>query len=63
MNTFNVNTKFGKRFYSKPELKTIRIDNQISMVMMSDANPQGDPESAVNVQNSNTIDPYKILRG
>lgn len=63
MNTYDVKTKFEKRFYSKPELNTIKIDNQISMVMMSDSNPEGDPEKAMNLQHPNTDNPYKILRG
>ena len=52
-----------KRTYKKPELKSIRIDNQISMVMMSDTPPSGPGESGINLQQSNSVDPYKISRG
>jgi len=51
-----------KRIYKKPEVKSIRIDNQISMVMMSDVPPSGPGETQSILQN-NTADPYKIARG
>jgi len=51
-----------KRSYKKPELKSIRIDNQISMVMMSDVPPTG-PNESLGVQQTNSVDPYKIARG
>jgi hypothetical protein len=52
-----------KRSYKKPELKSIKIDNQISMVMMSPLPPIGpDGETSVNMQQSSTVDPYKISR-
>ena len=51
-----------KRTYKKPELKSIRIDNQISMVMMSEVPPSG-PGESVNIPQSNSVDPYKISRG
>jgi len=47
-----------KRKYVKPEFKSIKIDNQISMVMMSPT----PPEEHVNMQLSNTVDPYKISK-
>jgi hypothetical protein len=47
-----------KRTYIKPELKTIQIDNQISMVMMS---PAGDPETNNQIKESVT-NPYKISK-
>jgi len=47
----------SKRKYSKPELKSIKIDNQISMAMQT--NP---PVEHVKMQLSNTVDPYKILK-
>ena len=59
----DLNNKSEKKVYSKPELKTIRIDNQISMVMMSDVNPEGDPEKAENIQHLNVKYPFKIARG
>jgi len=48
-----------KRTYKKPELKSIRIDNQISMVMMSEVPPSGPNESLI-IQQKNSVDPYKI---
>ena len=52
-----------KRSYKKPELKSIKIDNQISMVMMSPVPPTGPGnENSVNMQQSSTVDPYKISR-
>jgi hypothetical protein len=62
MNTYTIKNTLGKRLYSKPELKTTKIDNRISMIMMSDSTPVGDPES-MNIQHSNTVDHYKIMRG
>ena len=50
--------KRTKRIYSKPEVKTIQIDNQISMVMMSEP-----PTEGMNMQQSNTPNPYKISLG
>ena len=35
-----------KRAYTKPEVKKVTIDNEISMVMMS-FGPSGDPEASV----------------
>jgi len=51
-----------KRTYKKPEVKSIRIDNQISMVMMSEVPPTGPGESSINLQQSNSVDPYKIAK-
>ncbi len=36
-----------KRAYKKPEVKSVKIDNEISMVMMSAFGPGGDPEASV----------------
>lgn len=58
MKTQIENAQSGKRVYSKPELKTVIIDNQISMVMMSDP-----PIEGVNYNKTMTNDPYKISRG
>jgi hypothetical protein len=49
-----------KRVYSKPAIASIKIDNQISMVMMSTGTP---PVEGFNNQHTNTMDPYKVLRG
>ena len=56
-------TETVKRFYTKPELKTIKIDNQISMVMLSseDPNPIGEPYSSKMPTSNN--DPYKVTKG
>lgn len=35
-----------KREYKKPEVKKVKIDNEISMVMMS-YGPGGDPEASM----------------
>jgi len=51
-----------KRTYKKPEVKSIRIDNQISMVMMSEVPPNG-PNEPQSIYQTNSIDPYKISRG
>jgi len=48
-----------KRTYKKPQVKSIRIDNQISMVMMSDVPPYG-PNESLGMQQNCSIDPYKI---
>jgi len=50
-----------KRTYKKPDLKSIKIDNQISMVMMSDIPPSG-PNESLGLQQSNSVDPYKISK-
>jgi len=59
MNTLIENTNVIKRVYSKPTLNSIKIDNQITMVMMSAIEP---PTEGLNMQHSNTIDPYKISK-
>ena len=53
MNTNITEQTPGKRTYSKQEMKSIKIDNQISMVMLSE--PPEDP--SFNLRNEN---PYKI---
>lgn len=44
-----------KRTYEKPEITSIKIDNQISMVMMTEEPPGDDELSHTEVDN-----PYKI---
>jgi hypothetical protein len=39
-----------KKKYTKPEVKKVTIDNEISMVMMS-FGPGGDPESSMKLLN------------
>ncbi len=36
-----------KKTYTKPQVKKVTIDNEISMVMMSPFGPGGDPEASV----------------
>jgi len=50
-----------KKNYSKPQIKLIKIDNQISIVMMSEAPPTG-PNESFGIQQSNSVDPYKISK-
>ena len=46
----------SKRTYSKPEIEIVKIDNEISLVMMS-ANPTTDPtEGALDLKKN---DPFK----
>ena len=50
-----------KKKYNKPEISIIKIDNEISLVLMS-ANPSNDPfESSLQKDNSN-IDPFKTSK-
>ncbi|MDB4655295.1 hypothetical protein OAE48_00455 [Flavobacteriales bacterium] len=37
----------NKRAYTKPEVKKVTIDNEISMVMMSPFGPGGDPAGSI----------------
>ncbi|OQA94579.1 MAG: hypothetical protein BWY22_02433 [Bacteroidetes bacterium ADurb.Bin217] len=48
-----------KRTYAKPEVTKVVIDNQISMVMMTDPEPPLDP--GYNIQDINS-NPYKISK-
>lgn len=49
----------GKRKYSTPEITEIKIDKEISLVMMS-ANPGGDPDESM-PENFN-LNPFKIFK-
>lgn len=49
-----------KRKYSPPEITAIKIDNEISLVMMS-ANPGDDPPEESMPDNYN-FNPYKIFK-
>jgi hypothetical protein len=51
-----------RKTYSKPVVKSVKIDNQISMVMMSELPPTAPGESLGLNQVSN-VNPYKILKG
>ena len=46
-----------KRKYINPEISCIKIDNEISLVMMS-ANPNNDPDESLNI--NPTENPFKI---
>ena len=46
-----------KRAYSKPQIERIKLDNEISMVMMS---PPGDPPSGSINPDHFSINPFKL---
>jgi len=50
-----------KHKYSKPELKRVKIDNHISMVMMSEVPPTG-PGESLGVKHSTVANPYNIAK-
>ena len=43
--------KQEKKKYSKPSVTKVKIDNEISMVMMSPFGPGGDPSGSFNLLN------------
>jgi len=47
-----------KRKYQRPEISVIKLDNEISLIMMS-ANPNSDPFEAKQSDHFN-INPFKI---
>jgi len=47
-----------KKRYSRPGITKIKIDNEISLVMMS-ANPDGDPQESINPGNF-ILNPFKL---
>jgi hypothetical protein len=49
-----------KRKYSTPEITEVKIDKEISLVMMS-ANPGGDPDESVQPEHFN-LNPFKIFK-
>jgi hypothetical protein len=49
-----------KRKYSAPEINQIKIDKEISLVMMS-ANPGGDPDESLQ-QDHFSLNPFKIFK-
>ena len=53
MKTININQK---RNYTKPQIKSIRIDNKISIVMMS---PPVDPELSIQPEYF-SFNPFKL---
>jgi hypothetical protein len=52
-------TPTEKRKYSAPEINTIKIDKEISLVMMS-SNPGGDPDESLQQDHFN-LNPFKIF--
>jgi hypothetical protein len=50
----------NKRIYSAPEITEIKIDKEISLVMMS-ANPGGDPPEESMPDNFN-LNPFKMFK-
>ena len=54
----NIKTHKGqKRTYLKPKIKRIRLDNEISMAMMSD--PLGNPQESIKPDHFG-FNPFKI---
>ena len=53
----NMETK-GKKKYCSPEISVIKIDNDISLVMMS-SGPQEDPTESIQPEYF-SIDPFKL---
>jgi len=51
----------SKKLYLKPDIKSIKIDNQISMVMMSEIPPPTGPNESL--VNNSSINPFKIVKG
>lgn len=54
----------NKRKYNRPEITEIKLDNEISMVMMSfggGANPDHDPDSSIQPEHF-SLNPFKILK-
>jgi len=47
-----------KRIYSKPKVEATKIDNEISLVMMS-SGPPNDPEY-ININPMGDLNPFKI---
>jgi hypothetical protein len=56
----NNDIKKEKRKYSTPEITEIKIDKEISLVMMS-ANPGGDPPDESMPDNFN-LNPFKMFK-
>jgi len=50
-----------KREYQRPEISVIKLDNEISLIMMS-ANPNTDPFEASIQQDNLSNNPFKIQK-
>jgi len=48
-----------RKKYSKPEIKKTRIDNQISLIMMSEGGPPGGPIFGYKTDDIKNNEPYK----
>jgi hypothetical protein len=59
MKNTNIKTE-EKRKYMPPEIKVIKIDNEISLVMMS-SNPGGDPDESIQADHFN-LNPFKMFK-
>jgi len=59
MKKMNKNINSPKRMYVKPQIERIILDNEISMVMQSDA--PGDPGGSLQPEHF-SINPFKILK-
>jgi hypothetical protein len=57
----NKRTQKEKRKYSTPEITEIKIDKEISLVMMS-ANPGGDPDETSMQQDHFNLNPFKMFK-
>jgi secreted Zn-dependent insulinase-like peptidase len=56
MKTIKITKNIKKRTYSKPQIERIKLDNEISMVMMS---PPGDPDGSIQTEHF-SINPFKM---
>jgi hypothetical protein len=56
MKTINKNQK---RNYTKPQINRIKLDNEISVFMVSSPTPPGDPP--MSIQPDFSINPFKIM--
>lgn len=52
-----INKTAEKRTYSTPQIERIQLDNEISLVLQSDTNPNGEPEFSQSPEYFN-IDPF-----
>lgn len=62
MTTRNKNTE--KKKYQSPAVETILLDNEISLAMESNTNPESEPGGggwSANNMNSSHTDPYKNM--
>jgi hypothetical protein len=66
MNIMNTKETYNtkRRFYISPNITCIKLDNEISLQLQSDANPEGDPNgwSSNELPNFNN-DPFKTNLG